>query len=144
MKFGNRVSMGKEVIGGIEVIKFWIFMLIMNLLIPFTMIGIGWLFLHRPPKKINSFYGYRTSMSRKNQDTWEFAHRYSGKLWYVLGWILLPCSALAMAMVYGMDADTVGNFGGIVCIVQCVCLVGTIAPTEMALRKNFDKDGRRK
>lgn len=62
----------------------------------------------------------------------------------MLGWILLPCSVLAMAMVYGMDVDTVGNFGAIVCIVQCVCLVGTIAPTERALRKNFDKDGRRK
>ena len=68
---------------------FWIFMLIMDLLIPFTMIGFGYLFLKRTPKNINVLFGYRTTMSMKNRDTWEFAHRYCGKLWYMWGGILL-------------------------------------------------------
>jgi len=124
--------------------NFWIFMLVMDLLIPFTMIGFGWLFIHKPPKKINSIYGYRTSRSMKNEETWEFAHRYSGKLWYGLGWIMLPCTVIAMAMVLGMDKDTIGTFGGAVSMVQCVGLVGTILPTERALKKNFDADGNRR
>ena len=44
---------------------FWIFMLIMDLLLPFTMIGFGRYFMKKAPKEINSVFGYRTSMSIK-------------------------------------------------------------------------------
>ena len=64
---------------------FWIFMLIMDLLIPFTMIGFGKMFLKKAPDQINYVFGYRTSMSMKNQDTWVFAHHYCGKIWYICG-----------------------------------------------------------
>ena len=37
-----------------------------------------------PPKEINGIIGYRTTMSRKNMDTWKFAHDYCGKLWLKL------------------------------------------------------------
>jgi uncharacterized membrane protein len=30
-----------------------------------------------PPKKINSFYGYRTSKSMRNHENWTFAQKYS-------------------------------------------------------------------
>ena len=49
--------------------EFWIFMLIMDLLLPFTMIGFGKYFMKKAPKEINSVFGYRTSMSMKNKDT---------------------------------------------------------------------------
>ena len=41
---------------------FWIFMLIMDLLIPFTMIGFGKMFLKKAPDQINYVFGYRTSI----------------------------------------------------------------------------------
>ena len=47
--------------------EFWIFMLIMDLLLPFTMIGSGRYFMKKAPKEINSVFGYRTSMSMKNK-----------------------------------------------------------------------------
>ena len=46
---------------------FWVFMLIMGLLIPLTMVGFGKLFLTRAPKNINMVFGYRTVMSMKNR-----------------------------------------------------------------------------
>lgn len=49
---------------------FWIFMLMMNLLIPLSMIGFGWMFLKSPPKEINAVFGYRTRRSMLNPDTW--------------------------------------------------------------------------
>ncbi len=55
-------------------IGFWIFMLIMLLLIPFSMFGLGMYFCKNIPKEINCIFGYRTSRSMKNQDTWKFAH----------------------------------------------------------------------
>ena len=54
---------------------FWIFMLLMNLMIPLTMIGFGRSFMKNTPKEINAVFGYRTSISMKNKDTWENPHR---------------------------------------------------------------------
>ena len=47
---------------------FWIFMLLTDLLIPLLMIGLGRLFMKRPPKRINGIYGYRTKRSMKTQE----------------------------------------------------------------------------
>lgn len=123
---------------------FWIFMFIMALVIPMTMVGFGNLFLKRTPKDINSVYGYRTRRSMKNQDTWRFAHQYCGKLWYYSGLLFLPISAAALFLVIGKDKDTVGLAGGIVEIVQLFFLVGAIFPTGRALKKEFDQNGRRR
>ena len=59
---------------------FWIFMFLCNLLIPLFMAGFGRVMLKHPPKEINNFFGYRTAMSRKNRDTWDFAHALCGKI----------------------------------------------------------------
>lgn len=83
-------------------------------------------------------------MSMKNKDTWEFAHKYCGKIWYVCGMILLPITVIFMFFVIGESKDCVGTAGGIIMGVQLVPLIGSIFPTEIALRKNFDKRGKRR
>ena len=123
----------------------FVFMLIVNLLTSFTMIGFGEYFIRKAgPQKINMTFGYRTSMSMKNKDTWRFAHIYCGKLWRVIGWIMLPLSVAAMLFVIGREPDVVGIFGGIIFGIQCVFLIVPIVPTEIALRKNFDNNGIRR
>ena len=87
---------------------FWVFMLIMGLLIPLTMVGFGKLFLTRAPKNINMVFGYRTVMSMKNRDTWEFAHKMIGKLWLRCGLAMLPLSVIPFLFVIGKDASAVG------------------------------------
>ncbi|HHD2753898.1 TPA: SdpI family protein [Clostridium perfringens] len=123
---------------------FWIFMMVMDLLIPLTMIGFGKYFSERVPKEINEGFGYRTSMSMKNKDTWEFAHHYCGKLWLVIGYIILVISVMTMFFVIGKGKNVIGILGGILCGVQLVFLIGSIFPTERALKKNFDEYGNRK
>ena len=125
-------------------IGFWIFMLLMDLLIPFTMIGFGRLFLTKAPEKINAAFGYRTAMSMKNKDTWEFAHKFCGRLWFWCGLALLPVAVIPMVFVLGRSIDTVGTVGGIVCMIELVPLVGSIFPTEAALKKMFDRNGSRR
>ena len=122
---------------------FWFFMLAMNLLIPLTMIFLGKYFSKRAPKEINMLFGYRTTRSMKNPDTWQFAHRFFGKLWYKMGIILLVLSVAAMLFGLGKDTNTVGVLGGIVCTVQLPAMLYAIWPTERALKKTFDKDGKR-
>jgi len=58
-----------------------------------TMVGV--LFWMCPPKKINDFYGYRTTRSRKSQESWDFAQRYSAKLMMVFGLAALVAAAVA-------------------------------------------------
>ena len=123
---------------------FWIFMLIMNLLIPLIMIGFGRYFLKKAPEKINMLFGYRSSASMKNRETWEFAHKYCGKIWFICGLVLLPLSVLFSLFTLGKSEDFAGTVGGISCIVQLVVLVGSIIPTEIALKKNFDENGNRR
>ena len=121
---------------------FWVFMLIMSLLIPCIMIGFGILFKHHPPKKINYIVGYRTARSMKSKETWDFAHRHSGRTWVICGLILLPVSAAIMLLSLGKDDDTVGLFGAAVSIGQVLVMFLSIIPTEIALKKNFDGDGK--
>jgi len=52
-------------------------------------IGIGFIMLKFPPKKINSLYGYRTTSSMKNQTRWDFAQNYSSKEMIKLGLVLM-------------------------------------------------------
>ncbi|WP_304583524.1 SdpI family protein [Acutalibacter muris] len=123
---------------------FWIYMLLMDLLIPLIMLGFGWYFSKGGPRDINGVFGYRTSMSMKNGETWEFAHRHCGKIWRVWGLVMAPLSAVPMLFALGKGEDAVGTVGGIVCGVQLIVLIGSIFPTERALKRNFDEEGRRR
>ncbi len=123
---------------------FWVFMLIMGLLIPLTMVGFGKLFLTRAPKNINMVFGYRTFMSMKNRDTWEFAHKMIGTLWLRCGLAMLPLSVIPFLFVIGKDAPAVGRVGIIVIAIQMLPMLGTLFPVEAALKRNFDKNGVRR
>ena len=125
-------------------VGFWVFMLIMVLLIPIIMITFGKLFSKKAPKDINYTFGYRTKRSMMNMETWMFAHAYIGKLWFISGFLLFPLSAVVMTFVFGKGPDTVGIAGGILTIVQMIIVIGTILPTENALKKSFDEYGRRR
>lgn len=121
---------------------FWIYMLLMDLLIPVLMIGIGKLFQKRPPKRINGVYGYRTKRSMRTQETWDFAHRYFGALWVKIGLVLLPLSVLPLILVYGKEIDLIGTVGVVVTGVEILPMIAAIFPTEHALKENFDEYGR--
>ena len=123
---------------------FWIFMFIMVLLIPLTMIFFGWLLFRKTPKEINYVYGYRTKRSMMNEETWRFANQYFGKAWYLCGLISAPLSVIAIALVFGKGLGTVGTVGGIITMLQMLLLIGAIVPTESELKKNFDENGKRR
>lgn len=123
---------------------YWLFMLAVSLVIPLTMMIFGRHFMHNPPKEINGSYGYRTSMSMKSRETWDFAHRYFGRLWFILGLMLLPLSAAAMLFLLGESVKAIGNSSLIIMAFQLLFLIIPIFPTERALKKNFDRFGFRR
>ena len=122
---------------------FWIYMLITVLIIPLTMILFGKMFMNKPPRRINNIFGYRTKRSMMNEDTWEFAHKCIGKLWFRCGLILLPISVLAMLSMLNQSADMTGTLGGILTFLQMIPMIGSVIATEYALKNTFDEYGNR-
>ena len=118
-------------------------MLLVMPMLPLMMVGFGWLFMKNPPKSMNPFFGYNTRRSMKNQDTWDFAQRYFGKLWFVFGLVSLPISFVPLLLVVGKSERVVSITGLVVLVVQAVIMVfATIIPTERALKNHFDESGR--
>ena len=124
----------------------WMFitMSICNLLIPLIMLLGGYLMYKKPPKEINSVVGYRTKMSKKNKDTWEFAHNYCGRLWLKIGIVLFILTFIVQIPFVHSSDNAIGNMTLIVETVQIVVLLGSIIPVEQALKKSFDENGARK
>ena len=119
-----------------------ILMLLVVLIMPLMMVGFGLLFMKNPPKSINSLYGYRTKRSMRNQDTWDFAHYYCGKLWYLCGLVSIPVSLVPICLVLGKSEDVITITTLIVMGLQAILMVATLILTERALKANFDEFGR--
>ncbi len=119
-----------------------IFSLIFTAIMSLTMIGFGLLFMKKPPKEINGLYGYRTSMSSKNKDTWNFAHRYAGKVWLRSGIVTV---IISVALIFSLQKLGFYNYVMTALIyIQLIILLLVIPITERALKKTFDKNGNRK
>ena len=63
---------------------------------------------------------------------------------FVLAMDLLVPSFVPLLFVLGRDVGTVGAVGMVICGVQLIVMLSSIGVTEHALRKNFDKDGKRR
>lgn len=123
---------------------FYITMLICNLLVPVIMLVAGIVMYKKPPNNINGLMGYRTKRSMKNQDTWAFAHKCCGKLWTIIGAVMLVTSVLAQLPFIKSDDDTIGMISAIIETVQIVIIFCSIFFVEKALKNNFDDNGNKK
>ena len=122
---------------------YFIFMLIMDLLIPAIMLGLGAYFKKRAPKEINHVFGYRTCRSMKNEKTWAYAHKMLGKIWWRFGFLSLAlCLPLFFFIKKGVDA--ISAAGSVICLVQLVPILFSIVLVERALKKKFDENGNEK
>lgn len=117
---------------------FWLFMTIVTLLIPMSMIIFGYRFTKKPPRKINLLHGYRTKRAMQNQETWHFAHRYVGKLWWIIGIIMFSLSLITMLAVVNADENLVALLALMVVLFQMIGMISPIYFTEEALKKHFD------
>jgi len=130
--------MGRSIMG------MWGIILLVVCIMSAVMIIFGLLFSIQAPKKINYIFGYRTPMSMKNTDTWNFGNKCSGNCMWRTGIILLVGSLIALFIVMNGSAATIRNVGIIIIAVHAVMIFGSIIYTERSLRKNFDHEGNRK
>lgn len=127
-----------------EYMGFKIFIIVSNLIIPVIMLFFGVRFRKHGPKNINGIYGYRTSMSMKNKNTWEFAHQYCGRLWIKLGLIMLTISIIVSVLIFAYVDEAQGIIDAILVTIQTIVLIVSIFPVEKALKNNFDGNGNRR
>ncbi|WP_123054216.1 SdpI family protein [Clostridium sp. JN-1] len=86
------------------------------------------------PKKINSWYGYRTVLSTQNQDTWDEGNRYSTNQYIIAGIILIIIGRISYAVI--------GSKGFWVPLIAFIpVLMCTVFTTEKHLKKIFNDDG---
>ena len=122
----------------------FILLFITSLIVPAIMVGFGLLWRKRPPRSINSLYGYRTSWSQKSKETWEFAHKYIAKIWLYIGIPLGVITIVLFFVFHNISDDALLEFIYAITFIQTIILLLTIIPTEIELRKKFDKNGNRK
>lgn len=94
----------------------------------------GSIFLKYPPKRINWFYGYRTSSSMKSQERWDFAQRHSARGMLRVGFYMLIAGLLGGWLPF---RPVVQAFLAIP--VMLLFFAGLIYATEKALKENFGK-----
>ncbi len=101
---------------------------------------VGLVFWTYPPKKINEFYGYRTTRSRKSQEAWDFSQRYSAKLLTIFGLAALIVAAAAHLFRNSLYVNSDYLMPYDVCIILLLPIIVAIPPivlTELELRKRF-------
>src|SRR5688500_11848683 len=92
----------------------------------------GLIKLKNPPRKINDWYGYRTSSSKKSQARWDFAQQHSSRLMMKLGQVLTIVSVPASFINMG---EIVGPIIAVSLIV--LAAIYLIVNTEKAIKNKF-------
>jgi len=111
-----------------------------SLLIPVYLIVSGLTWQKNPPKKKNTLFelglGYKSTMSIKNHETWEFSHKYIGKIYVIIG---IPLLIITVILWYFFGY--VEFFTKFLLYLEMAGVFLPAIPTENALRKNFSADG---
>ena len=120
----------------------FIFLCICSLLVPLSMIILGYTWKNKPPKDRQGMSGYRSTMSRMNDETWKYAHRCWGWINFVLGIILVILSIFILILT--KDDTNFEMISVYLVFLQLGIMVLTIIPTEFLLHKHFTKQGMKK
>lgn len=112
------------------------------LLIPGIMIFFGRTMMDHPPKTINAAYGYRTTMSMINQDTWDYAQAACAKRWRKWGRVLALITLVVL--IFALRRPGGEDFMGYYTAFETAFLLASVAATEIDLRRTFDQKGDRR
>lgn len=76
------------------------FLLLLNLIVPYVMISVGYLFKKHPVSDMKTQNGYNTPTSRKSQAHWDFAQSIAPDIFIYLGKILGVIEIILSAMMF--------------------------------------------
>ena len=111
-------------------------------LLPLVMVLCGMSYVKRGPKRISRVQGYRSKMSMKNRETWDFAHKYLGDLWFKLGTPLMALTSVTSLIVFRQTDEKIMFWCCVILVIQVAIMLIPIHFTEKALKTNFDENGK--
>lgn len=105
--------------------------------IPAIYILLGVIFSLWIPQNRNGSAGYRTTRSRKSEETWIYANKLSGKIILILGIVLM-----AINLIIFFAFKSINITACVVLIIIDVILIALpLFITESKLKEKFDEDG---
>ena len=110
-----------------------------HLLIGPLLLVISLILFYFPPKKINLIYGHRTSLSMKNQDTWDEANKRSSYMMVLVS--AMTCIFQLIGIVFKVNQEKTILYATAFLVAGLI--IGVLI-VEKQLRSIFDKDGNRK
>lgn len=122
---------------------FW-FMLASVEICPFVVYIAGRAMTRMDLGEPNPLVGYRTTLSMRNADTWQFANRDCGRRFRKGA--LWACGASALAMLLFLHGDEVALTMAVLCITgaQCAWVFIVIWQVQRDLHRVFNEDGSRR
>lgn len=96
---------------------------------------IGFFMMKNPPKKINSWYGYRSPSSMKSQARWDFAQNYASREMMNLGFFLAVTSLIGKFI--DLDESSKVLVGLAMMLFTVILLFFKV---ENAIKNEFGKD----
>lgn len=103
------------------------------------MIVMGILWMNFPPKSRDVKIGYKSPMSKKNDNTWRFAHAYISKVWLWIGMFLFVSRT-----IFTKFFNKANQRFGLILLIEIIVMILTIVVTEVALIRKFDREGKEK
>ncbi len=119
---------------------FFLFMFIISLLIPFSMILLGYRYKTHPSTKISHISGYRTTRSMKSIENWTYAQKVFGKIWFKLG-LLNLITIVPMFFVVHKSKNVISMVNLVIILIQMIIMCLVYFPVEKRLKKFEEKNG---
>lgn len=94
------------------------------------------IFYFFPPKNINSFYGYRTNKTMKNETIWKFANTF-----FIKQFLIYATLSFVAALIFVSISK---NISWQPMAIMLLSLAVSVIKTEQEINKNFDEDGNKK
>lgn len=125
---------------GIEV---W--MVVLMMVGPLLMLGLGLLYYYKPPKEANFSWGFRTYFSMGSVEVWQFTQALAGKIWTLLG-AALSVVVLVLSILLCVTCSARGVTIGAVWIVsiELALVVASWVWINSIVLKFYDKEGTRR
>lgn len=117
---------------------------LVSLVIPLIIWAGGLILQTHPPKQVNRFWGYRTSRSMQNQETWDFAQRALSGIWKRLG-AGMTAVTLILTVVMSQAGNTAFSiYAAGAIVLQLILIIISARAVEKELKKRFDDKGKRR
>ena len=116
----------------------WAFVCIACLICPLMMLVYGIRFSHYQPKR-EGICGVRIKAALTNDTTWDFAHRYCGRLWQTTGMFMASAVILAMIILMRFSDLVIAVSGVVILFIQLILFILSFCLVSKAIIRNFGK-----